>query len=231
MKFHSSFHSSGITLDTLSRIASQLDPESPGGGGLVCTAEPLRLRTGVVPGRPLERGVCLEVTILDVDNTGRWNDGLGIGFTTDKPNALPANRLAPRRATQLKESWLGGYAGSWALSGENIWMLPHGNVVWHPSRTLSAGDVVSAVAVGGPSAAIWIFVNGAEVAYASPSLPGMEGLAFPNPRQTPLRGVLDVDGSCLSVQLGCRKRPVVPAPKDEQLQRPSEAGTVRGAWL
>jgi hypothetical protein len=178
-------------------------------GGIVVTEFPLELFKGVAGEAPSTKGVAFEVTVGAVDS--RWRDGLAIGFTAQNPDDWPSNRAKPKRASHMSRAWVGGYNGRWFFErrAELVRSVGMESGAWSPGQ-LACGDVVTAVAVGEPQRSLRIFVNGQLVAEES-----FKKASFPNPSNTPLWGVVDLDGSCVKVSLsasGMRRSRCASAP-------------------
>lgn len=208
IRFHKDFHSASIGFIGQETVAGLMNGSSSGGGGLVVTAFPFRAHAGVAPWSPAERGVYFEVEIEEVESS--WKDILGIGFTSEDPEKWPKGKPPPRFASNLKNSWLWGYGGSWVFQGQSSMMKAGDGEGFY--RRLRPGDVVGALAKGreGKSPTEFaIFINGLVVAKRSGA-----SFSFPDSITTPLWGVLDMDGACSRVRLLARDRPSPPQPPD-----------------
>jgi len=189
------WHTSGGPRDTAKLGTTNLPPA----GGMALTEKPLEIHAGVAPDRPQARGVAFEVTVRAVDS--RWDDGIGIGFTAQDPAQWPPRRRKPGHASQMLQTWVGGYTGRWFFEKRSEFMRGIGlGKAWAPGE-LKVGDVVAVVAAGVPADALRIFVNGRLVAEESASKAGM-----PDPATTPLWGAVDIDGACNRVLLGRAER-------------------------
>jgi len=175
------------------KIVSSADATS---GGLAVTMHQLPIRRGVAPEEADVRGVCFEVIVETVD--ARWNDGIGIGFTAQDPDRWNRRKPQPRHASGMPKTWVCGYSGRWVLNGRSEMIRPlRGGVVkaWQPGK-LQVGDIVTAVAAPPPANVFRILVNGHVVAERP-----LRATGLVNPEEVPLWGVVDVDGSCVSVRL------------------------------
>lgn len=224
VNFHGHFRAPTVALSEGARVVEQLDMEMGAngnlGGGMAVTREPLTLRVGVVPFKPLARGVFFEVVVENCDNGAKWGDGMGIGITSEDPDAWPKGRPVPRYGKSLVQAWMGGYDGSWVFMRCTKWMRPVGRQPqWHPGKTLKIGDTVSVAVVQQERdsrtepvplegdavqmhnrADLFVFVNNVMVAFET----GDKLPSLPDPTKVALWGVVDVDGAVLKVRASSR---------------------------
>jgi hypothetical protein len=215
--FHPVFLSPAMRLSDGGRVASQMKatgntaglpwlsmPLSPKAaadpigalpsGGLAVARNLVPVRKGVFPEAPAVHGVSFSVKIEAVDD--RWNDGLGIGFTAQDPDAWPEGRSRPRHAASLTSTWMCGHTGRWRLNGMDELIKPYCGKTWRPGK-LKVGDVVTIAAATAPIDMMRILVNGKAVAEREASSAGLSSDHIAR-----LRGVVDVEGSACSVRLG-----------------------------
>lgn len=98
---------------------------------------------------------------IDVVETGKWSDGLGIGFAVHpvwSTRLLPSASLEGFACELLPQSWLIGYDGCVKLCGETRYLVdaefPNGS--WKPSE-LRPGDVVGLLST--QEGHLMLFVN------------------------------------------------------------------------
>jgi hypothetical protein len=214
--FHPVFLSPAVRLSEDGRVASQMKatnstglpwlpmPLSPTAapdpidalpsGGMAVTRRLVPVRRGVFPEAPAVQGVSFSVKIEAVDE--RWNDGLGIGLTAQDPDAWPEGRSRPRHAAALTSTWMCGHTGRWRLNGMDELLKAYRGKTWRPGN-LKVGDVVTIAAALAPVDMLRILVNGKPVAEREAS-----GAGLSSDHIARLRGVVDVEGSAVSVRLG-----------------------------
>jgi len=205
--FHDTFKPPTILIAGMSQTAEQIrgvvrekveatDRSHHPSGGFAILAQPLQPRAGVAPDRPEDSGVFFNITVALADAC--WQDGLGIGFTLQDPDAWPSHKVQPRYALSIPHSFLCGYSGRWLIDGKTdfIKKVAGSSHSWVP-KTLRAGDVVTAVLVGGTRRLFRVLVNGDLVAEIA-----SDEADLPDPTSVRLWGVVDIDGCCVKVQLG-----------------------------
>jgi len=179
VSFHSSFRPRTVSIGGLGQTAEQIrqansEKVASGtsahfpSGGMAILSRPLLAREGVAPDVPVAKGIFFSVTLELADSC--WQDGLGIGFTSQDPDSWPNNKVKPRYASSLPSACLCGYSGRWIVNGKSeiIRKVPGNAQSWTP-KTLRVGDTVTAVLAAPPADVFRILVNGRVVAERSAS--------------------------------------------------------------
>jgi len=173
-------------------------------GGMAITDQALTKTLSAAPDcKAAARGVVFSVTVEDADD--KWNEGLGIGFTSTDPATW--SKAPPRDATDVPRHFMCGYTGAWVFNGLREKAYLYGSQVdcWKPNK-LRKGDVVTAVLVGKPAEVFRIFVNGRIVTERRTT-----GTNCLNPSLENLWGVVDLGGACIRLRAGGRASSSGPA--------------------
>jgi hypothetical protein len=197
-------------------------PSSPSGrgpsdlssGGMAVTMHTLPVRRGVMRDFPAASGTTFTVKVEAVIVDERFNDGLGIGFTTQEPEKH-SERHRPRHASAMASTWMCGYTGKWMMSGKKELMQPYRGKTWKP-WLLKVGDILSVSVAVAPADLLRIMVNGNIVAEHKASTAGLTAEVVAN-----LRGVVDIEGWTVSVRLATgpntsasRRNPATPTARN-----------------